>query len=584
MGDRASIIRHDVPAALTVALVAIPQCMGFAALAGLPPVAGLYAAVVMGLVNGLVTSSTKSIIGPAITTSSMVYGVLASVARDDSSRWTEIAALLAVLVGGMTLVLAALRAAELVRFVSRSVLVGLTVGVGVLIFGAQLAPFLGIPMEREPTLGVLLYRTLLRAGETSRPDVVMGLATIGMVLLGSRVGRRFPAAFCAIVAGGVATWLLSGTGAGAGLAIIDPVPRELTTLPWPRYDGPFVTDLVFGAAAITVVGIIQTLALSKAFAARSGVRVNARRELIALGTSNIAAGFCGGFPGAESISRSAINDMAGARSRWSGVISAVVMAVVVLAAAPLSQYITKSAIAGLMMATAWSVVDWREVRIILTSPGQDRLVLLTTIVCLLVLPIHWAVLIGLAASVALFLRRASRLHLVEMVAGERAAFYEQPIDERTGASAITMLQVEGPLFFAHADEVGETLAAVFSRRPTVTILRMRRTQQIDFSVVTEIDRAVRAYEAAGGRFIVCGLSPRMRLELLASPLGRTIGANYMLPTTRKVFGSAHAAIGLAKEIVARQGAAAAGERPLLRRAERARGDEASLEGAWAYEI
>lgn len=582
MGERGSILRHDLPAGVTVALVAIPQCMGFAALAGLPPAAGLYAAVVMALVNGFITKSPKSIIGPAITTSSMVYGVLASVARDDPQKWPEIAALLAVLVGAMTLLLAVLRAGELVRFVSRSVLVGLTVGVGVLIFGAQLAPFLGVPVEREPRLAVLLWRTLERAGEASWPDVVMGAATLVIVVLGSRVGRRFPAAFVAILAGGVMTWLLSRAEAGVELAVIDAVPRRLPVPPWPAYDGAFLTDLVFGAAAITAVGVIQTLALSKAFAARHGARLDMRRELVALGTSNVAAGFCGGFPGAESISRSAINDMAGARSRWSGIISAVVMALIVLAAAPLSQYVTKSAIAGLMMATAWTVVDWREVRLILTSGRHDRLVLLTTLGCLLALPVHWAVLIGLSVSIAVFLRRASKLHLVEMVAGRGRAFHEQPIDERTGTTPITMLQVEGPLFFAHAEDVAQTLGEVFMRGPAVTILRMRRTQQIDFSVVAEIDRAVRAYHAAGGRFIICGLTPHLHEDLRASPLGRTIGADYLLPTTRQVFGSAHAAIGLAEGIA--QAAAGPGV-PLLRRAAGAGGeDEENLEGARAYEI
>lgn len=542
---------------------------------------GLYAAVVMGLVHGVLSRSTKSIIGPAITTSSMVYGVLASVAAKDKESWPAIAAMLAVIVGCMTLALAVLRVGDLVRYVSRSVLIGLTIGVGILIFGSQLGPFLGVGVDREPRLGVLLWNTVNHAHDIHWPDVIMGSGTMLLVLIGSRLGRRFPAAFVAIVAGGLVFWLLQKLGADVNLAPIVPVPTELPALSRPSYDGPFMTDLFFGASAITVVAIIQTLALSKAFAAKERGRIDARREMIALGISNIAAGFGGGFPGAVSMSRSAINDMAGARTRWSGVICAVATALIAIAAAPLTHYITRSALAGLMMATAWSVVDWREVRDLMTHGRHDRLVLLTTVGCLIMLPIHWAVLIGLSISVAVFLRRASRLHLFEMVSGGGNAFQEKPIDRETGTSPIAMMQVEGPLFFAHAEELADTLTRVFRRKPIVTILRMRRTQQIDYSVITEMNRVIQGYLADGGTMIICGLTQRMHEQLDRSPLGRTIDPKYLLPTTRKIFGSAHQAITLAQEI-ARQRVGGAAK--LFRMDGVEKPAEQEEDEAWGYQI
>lgn len=579
---KSSAVRQDVQAGITVALVGVPQCMGFAALAGLPPAMGLYSAVVMGIVNGFVTTSSKSIIGPAITTSSMVYGVLASVAPKDPANWPAIAGLLAVIVGAMTLILAALRVGEMVRFVSRSVLIGLTVGVGILIFGAQLAPFLGISVQREPRLGILVFNSIKLASETSLPDLTMGVATLAIVLIGGRLNRRFPAAFVSILAGGFVIWLLERVGAPAQLARIEPVPREWPSFILPGYDGEFRTDLVFGSAAMCAVGIIQTIALSKVFASKNRARIDAQREMIALGLSNVAAGFCGGFPGAESISRSAINDTAGARTRLSGIICAIATAIIVFGAAPFTQYVTRSAIAGLLIATAWSVVDWREVRDLLTHGRHDRIVLITTVVCLLALPIHWAVLIGLTVSIAMFLRRVSKLHLVEMVSGKGRAFHEHAIDKDTGNSPITMLQVEGPLFFAHAEEFSDALARIFSRRPAVVIIRMRRTQQIDYSVIIELNRVVQDYLSLGGTLIICGLTERMHEQLSRSPLGRTLDPRYLLRTTRRVFSSAHSAIELAESIA--RGFAPSGT-PLLRSSPDSRDDsQSSVEAAWSYEI
>jgi SulP family sulfate permease len=164
------------------------------------------------------------------------------------------------------------------------------------------------------------------------------------------------------------------------------------------------------------------------------------------------------------------------------------------------------------------------------------------------LPIHWAVLIGLAVSIAVFLRRVSELHLFEMVAGDGQQFVERSVDDQTGRSAVTMLQIEGPLFFAHADELADRLRAILRRDPTVLIIRMRRTKHVDFSVLGAMDRVLREYLERGGRVVICGLQPGLRAVLRESPLGETIPSEYMLETTREVFGSAHMAIALAENI------------------------------------
>ncbi len=209
----------------------------------------------------------------------------------------------------------------------------------------------------------------------------------------------------------------------------------------------------------------------------------------------------------------------------------------------------------LLSATAWSIVRWREIGHILTRGGYDRIVLITTIACVFVMPIHWAILIGLAVSIAAFLRRVSRLYLFEMVAGPNQQYHERAIDDETGRSLITMIQIEGPLFFAHAEELSQALSQIFERGPRVTIIRMRRTQQIDFSVVQAMDRVVRKYARADGTLIVCGLTPRMCSVLRESPLGETVPSHCMLQTTGEVFGSAHKAIELAKKTISSQASA-----------------------------
>lgn len=538
----------DVFAGLTVALVAIPQCMAFATIAGLPPVTGLYSAVVMGLASALISASPWLVVGPVITASSMCLGVLRLAAPDRPAEWPEIAATLALLVGIFTILGALLNVGRFVRFVSRSVIVGLIAGSALLTIGSQLAAALGVTPSSQPMLIGILWSTVARTPEVHWPALIMSLATLLFVLAAGRIGPKFPAAFVALVLSGVAVALLDRAASGVVLKHIGNLPWEWPAPAMPWYSGPYQTDLVVGAAAIALVGIIQSLAIAKGLGTRNGEVIDSKRELWALGVANIASGFSHGFPGSGSFARSALCDLAGARTRLSGIIAAGAIAIIAVFGASLTCYITHAAIAGLLIATAISMVDWHEFVHVLRHDRYDRIVLGTTILCVFFLPIHWAVLIGLAVSIAVFLRRVSELHLFEMVAGDGQQFVERSVDDQTGRSAVTMLQIEGPLFFAHADELADRLRAILRRVSTVLIIRMRRTKHVDFSVLGALDRVLRDYLERGGRVVICGLQPELRAALRESPLGETIPPEYMLETTREVFGSAHMAIALAENI------------------------------------
>lgn len=541
----------DLFAGLTVALVAIPQCMAFASVAGLPVVSGLYAAIVMGFVSAVISGSPRLVVGPVIAASSMTLGVLSVVEPDNPARWPAIAGMLAIVVGMFTILGAVLNVGRFVRFVSRSVIVGLIAGSALLTIGSQLSvALLGVEPGRQPMLAGMLWSTISKAGQSHLPAVVMSLGTALLVLAAARIGPRFPAAFLGLAAGVLAMLIFERVNVDLRLSNIGDAPWKWPTELTPWFHGPYKTDFLVGGAAIAMVGIIQSLAIAKGLATRGGPRLDSKRELWAMGVANVASGFLHGFPGSGSFARSALCDLAGARTRLSGIIAAAATALIAALGSGLTKYITHASIAGLLIATAISMVDWRELLHVLKHDRYDRIVLGTTLICVFFMPIHWAVLIGLAVSIAVFLRRVSEVHLVEMVAGEsQQQFTERVIDESTGRSAVTMLQIEGPLFFAHADELSERLSAILDRNPAVLILRMRRTQQVDFSVLAALDRVFRAYLEQGGVVIICGLQPGMRETLCDSPLGRTIPHEFMLQTTREVFGSAHMAIALADSIV-----------------------------------
>ncbi len=548
--DRAAprLIPADVLAGVTVALVAIPQCVGFATLAGLSPASGLLSAIMMGLVSAVCSSSPSLIIGPVITASTMLLALFRTVAPGVPDAWPALAGTVAVLVGLMTLVGAMVGIGRLVRFVSRSVVVGLVVCSVLLLIGSQLSAALGISSGAQATLLGMIWNAGRHFGDFKLASVAMAGSVAVAVLAGNRLGPRFPTAFLALALSGIAAWLIETFTTHGALPNVGALNWQFTGRFSFELSKVNATELLAGSAAIALVGIIQGLAIGQALALRSAGVLNARRELWSLGLANVAAGFAGGFPGSASFARSALAELAGARTRAANFVCAAAIALAALLAAPLTRYLTTPAIAGLLIATAITMVDRAELRALLRDV-HDRPVLLTMVACVLVLPIHWAVLIGLAVSFVVLLRRVSRVHLFEMVRSPDGPFREHELDAQTGRSAITMVQVEGPLFFAHADLLADHMRTLFRRGPRVTILRMRRTQQIDFSILTALRAPVAEYLRAGGYLIVCGLTREMRNLLLHSPLGQVISPDFLLETTREVFGSAHVAIGLAQEIL-----------------------------------
>jgi SulP family sulfate permease len=392
---------------------------------------------------------------------------------------------------------------------------------------------------------------------------------------GARVGPRVPVPFIALALAGGLAWWLERTGHSDLLPLIEPIPPGLPRSLTPWYTGGYETDVLVGAAAISLVGIIQTLAIAKSLSQGDRSPYSPKRDLIAVGVANLAAGLAHGLPGSGSFARSALVQRAGARTRLAGLVCAGALLLLVLYAGPLAQHIPRAAIAGLLMATACSIVDWSELAFLLRHERDERIVLAATMLGVLFLPVHWAILIGLALSGALFIRRAARLHLTELIGGPSGPFIERRIDGASGLSVITLLQVEGPLFFAHADEISGVLRRVLERGPRVVIVRMRRTQQIDFSVIAALSAVVRDYQAAGGAFIICGLTRAMRSILGASPLGKVVTPRRLLRTRPgEVFGSAQRAIRMALEIAAGSPA----DRPLFRGVA-GRGERPSASGA-----
>src|SRR5262245_65463118 len=344
----AGAARADFVSGITVATVAVPQAMAYAMVAGLPPVYGLYTAIVMTAVGALFDSSRQLINGPTNAISIAVLSVLAGIGEPDAR--IEAAILLAFLVGAIQLGISLFRLGDLERYISHSVIVGFTAGASALLALDQLKNLIGLKAigDAHAHFLVRFFRSLVESPGVQPETAAVGLGSIVAVValraLKQRLGWRLAPDLLVVVIAMAALTAALGLDA-RGVAVIGEIPSRLPSFALPAFDASQSRDLATGALAIAVLGLLEAISMSKALAAVSRQKLDMKQQCLSEGLANLTGSFFQCMPGSGSLTRSAINQQAGAVTQWSGVISAAAVALTMLAFAPLARFIPRAGLA-----------------------------------------------------------------------------------------------------------------------------------------------------------------------------------------------------------------------------------------------
>lgn len=540
--------RQDVVAGLTVAVVAVPQAMAYALIAGVPPVYGLYSAIVQGLVAAPFTSSNYLSTGPINTLSLLVASAVARLSGDPA-HYPQLVFVLTLMVGALQLAFASARMSGLVQYVSHSVIVGFTAGAGILIAAGQIPNFLGIASAKTRHLpGVLgiVERMMPHLHQVNWLAVGIGTGTLIVVLIARRISRFVPGPLIAAVGAATLVW---ATGWEKNLSVIGVLPRSLPKFSPPPVDWATAEALLGGAMALSLVGMLEAFSIAKSLAARAGERINPNQEFLSQGVANFVSSFFQCVPGSGSFSRSALNYHAGAATSVSGVFNSIFIAVIFLLFAPAARYIPLTALAAILFVIAYGLIDWRYIVRVLPSSRADGVVCLATLAATLLIPLEFAILVGIFLNIGLYLRTASRLHLNEMVQVPGGRFLERPLSSRGGDQKIMFLQMEGDLFFGVADELENRLSQLLNSDLRVVIFRLKRTHSIDATVLNVLERFTREMRNRGSHVILCGVKIELMQLLRKYGLVDQIGRENVFETGFGVFASAKRALARAKQLV-----------------------------------
>ena len=509
-GDTA---RRDLVAGATVAAIAVPQAMAYALIAGVDPRFGLYSAFIVTVVAALFGSSSHLINGPTNAISLLVFSALVPFNGGVDSY--EAMFLLAIIVGIVQTLIAVFKLGDLTRYVSESVILGFMAGAGVLIALGQVDNFLGVSRKDGGTQTVLdqVAATLTQADVHA---ICIGAITIALALLLRRVVKKYKlpqmdmlAALLATTLGAaILQWSIPALDGKTLVSVVGRVPAALPALHIPAFSFAWTAKLASSAFAISLLGLLEALAVAKSIATYTREPLDYNRQCLAEGIGNLAGGFFQCLPGSGSLTRSSINYQAGAVTRMSGLYSGVIVAIVVLLLGPYARFIPKAALAGLLFITAARLVDWKRLRYALRASRFDAALVLTTALSAVFISVDDSVLIGTALSVIMFVPRAAKLNLRELIVTPERVVRERQ-EQDTPRGAVRIYDFEGELFFGAASELDRYLEDIkesaLRAGSRCLVLRFRRTRNPDVVAVEHLERFLHDAGKAGIVVLLAGV-------------------------------------------------------------------------------
>lgn len=509
-------LRADFWGGLNVALLAIPQGMAYAVIAEVPIYFGIICSAVASLMASSFSGSRHTILGPTNATALMVFGFFANL--EDPSAKMVLLPLLVFLVGALLVVGAYLRIADLIQYISRSVVVGYITGAAVLIIANQSRQVLGIdfhPDEQRPHTFFGLVAFLIRAlPEGHWEPILLGSLTAGTFFLLKMHRPRWPIFAISLA-------LASSVYALLHLLHFQVETFEAFTLTnlrpsVPRFSSGIFNSisLLFGIAiSVAFLAALENSVMSKTLASRSGDRPDPNQDMLSLGIANLVVSFFSALPASGSLTRSQLNYSSGAETRMAGVFSGLLCSVgaLILAIPGVSAitWIPKCALAALVICIAVTLIHRRQIRICLAATGSDATVTISTFVATLILPFHQAIFLGVAISILLYLRKASRPELVEYHFTDEGDVRES-FDGSRQHPLISLVHVEGELFFGAAELLrGQIQRSCSDPNLRVIILRMRNAHRLDATSVMALEDLARFLRSSGRHLILSGTTPEV---------------------------------------------------------------------------
>ena len=526
-------LRHDIVAGIVLSTMLVPVGVAYAVASGVPAIYGLYATIVPLLVYALFGPSRILVLGPDSSLAAIILGVVLPLSGGDPMRAIALASAMAIVSGTVCILAGIWRLGFITELLSKPIRYGYMNGIALAVLISQLPKLFGFSIESKGPLRDLwgIGQAIVN-GEANMAALALGAGTLAVILL-LKGSKRIPGVLIAVVGATlVAGWL---DLADAGVAVLGPVPQGLPTftLPWIGPDD--ILPVLIGGSAVALVSFADTSVLSRVYAARTGTRVDPNQEMVGLGAANLAAGFFQGFPISSSSSRTPVAEAAGARSQLTGIVGALVVALVLIAAPMLFQHLPFAALAAVVIAAAIGLFEFKDlVRIYHMQRWEFWLSILCSVGVLVLGAIPG---IGLAILVAVveFLWDGWRPHSAVLGKADGVEGYHDitRYPEARLIDGLVLFRWDAPLFFANAELFNDCLRDAIAASPTPVrrvVVTAEPVTSVDVTASDALTDLVEKLEAAGITLCFAELKDPVKDKLKRFGLYARLGEANFFPT------------------------------------------------------
>lgn len=477
-----SYLKQDFIAAITVVLMAIPQGMAYAVLAGVPPIYGLYTFLIPLLIYPIFSSSKYLSVGPTAIVAIIMVSGLSDKAEVLSAEFIQLSILVSLMAGIIQMGMSFLKMGFLVNFLSHPVLKGFTSAAGVIIIIGQLKYALGIQIERSPNLFGTITELIKNAPSSNLVAVGLCICSLIGILIFKKINKAFPAALVFIVIGSLIIYFFK---LGAEVPIIGDVPSGLPSIINPIiWDSSVFISLLPLAGVISFISFVESLAIAKSLDGKEGkYEVDADKELLGLGMAKFVGSFFQAIPSTGSFSRSALNDDAGARTGTSSIIAGVLVGLSLVLFTKAFYYIPYAVLAAIIIGAVYKLVDYKTATHLFKTDRGDFWVMIITFFTTLCVGVLTGIATGIVLSLLLILRKVSDPHYAVLGKIDDSGIYSNinRFEQAVVDDNVLIIRYDEDVFFGNANHFFDSILSEVKQLPSTKILIL------DMSSVSNID-------------------------------------------------------------------------------------------------
>ncbi|WBX74850.1 solute carrier family 26 protein [Tenacibaculum pacificus] len=523
-------LKADILAGITVATVLIPQGIAYALIAGLPPIYGLYAALVPQLIYVIFGTSRQVAIGPVAMDSLIVATGISTLALIGSENYIAIAILLALMVGSMQLLMGLFRLGFVVNFLSRPVIIGFTSAVAMIIGLNQFRNLLGVDFLQSDQVHILLEDIFLKISYLNINTSIIGILACIIIVLFRKINKKIPNALIVVVLGIIVLRFFENFL--TDVAIVKDIPSGLPKFNIPIIDIVLIKQLFPIAATLVMVGYLEIISIGKTLEAKQDeYRISANQELVALGLSNIVGSLFQSYPTTSSFSRSAINEEAGGKTGVSAIVSALIVILTLLFFTPVFYYLPKTILAAIIIVAVFNLIDIKEAKRLWKANHLDFWLLIATFFSTIFLGIEPGILTGVLLSLVVLIYRTSRPYVAQLGRVPNSDFYRNKnrFEEVIIDPEILIFRFDAQLFYANCNYFREKLDDMTEEKGIslkLIILDAESINRVDSTGIEMLKERIRYYHKRNISFYFAGVKGPVRDDFFRGGILEEVGLEH----------------------------------------------------------